>query len=405
MLRFAGFTSAPILSALAPFIILPVVSRIVGEAGWANFSTGQSVGILGMVGILFGWGVVGPVRVARAHSEHERAAILRESLRSRLILSALVVPVVAVVTWLVCSDAYRLESVAVAVAMTLGGLTPAWFCIGQGNPRGVMVFDALPKLAASLVAFPILAFSGQVLWYPALLLAFTIPAFGVHAWLTISEHSHPDHLPRPVRRVLRSLVPTAAIDATGNAYGSTAIPIATAGLSPADASAFASADRAYRIGTLAVVAIANAFQAWVLERHSGDVRLRHLAALSAHAVLGAAGGAAIALLGPWATGLVFGAQVAAQPVPSALFGVAFFCISLATPLIRNLLIPADRFRIVLVATVSAAIVGLTVMLWGAQLGSAIVIATGVASSEFTALLVLTPAAIVEFRRLPALADV
>ncbi|GAA5095687.1 hypothetical protein GCM10025760_28300 [Microbacterium yannicii] len=405
MLRFAGFTSAPILSALAPFIILPVVSRIVGEAGWANFSTGQSVGILGMVGILFGWGVVGPVRVARANSEHERAAILRESVRSRLILSAFVVPVVAVVTWLVCSDAYRLESVAVAVAMTLGGLTPAWFCIGQGNPRGVMLFDALPKLAASLVAFPILAFSGQVLWYPALLLVFTIPAFGVHAWLTISEHSHPDHLPRPVRRVLRSLVPTATIDATGNAYGSTAIPIATAGLSAADASAFASADRAYRIGTLAVVAIANAFQAWVLERHSGDVRRRHLVALSAHAVLGVVGGAAIAVLGPWVTGLVFGAQVAAQPVPSALFGIAFFCISLATPLIRNLLIPADRFRIVLIATAGAAIVGLTVMLWGAKLGSANIIATGVAASEFTALLILTPAAILEYRRLRAPADV
>ena len=73
MLRLAGFTGAPILSALAPFIILPVISRIVGPEGWANFSAGQSIGILGMVGVLFGWGVVGPVRVARATSLQERA--------------------------------------------------------------------------------------------------------------------------------------------------------------------------------------------------------------------------------------------------------------------------------------------------------------------------------------------
>lgn len=399
VLRFAGFTGAPIISALAPFIILPVVSRIVGDAGWANFSTGQSVGILGMVGVLFGWGVLGPVRVARAGSDHERAAILRESLRSRIPLSILVVPAVGVVTWLICSDAYRVESVAVAVVMAAGGLTPAWFCIGEGNPRGVMLFDAIPKLVASLIALPVIALTGQVLWYPILLAVLTLPSFAAHAWLTISAHAHPAHAPRAVLVVLRTLVPTAAIDATGNAYGSTAIPIATAGLAPADASAFASADRAYRIGTLAVVAVANAFQAWVLDRGVVDARRRHLAALVTHAFLGVLGGAAIALLGPWATGLVFGAKVAAQPVPCMLYGVAFLCISLATPLIRNILIPASRFRVVLIATVAAAVVGLGIMLMGAQLGSAAMIATGVASSEFTALVILSTASLAEFKRI------
>lgn len=396
--RFAGFTGAPIISALAPFIILPVVSRVVGDGGWANFSAGQSIGILGMVGILFGWGVLGPVRVARSGSDHEKALILRESLRSRLLLAAVVVPVVGVVTWLICSEAYRIESVAVAVAMALGGLTPAWFCIGEGNPRGVMVYDALPKLGASLVALPIIGFSGQVLWYPILLALFTLPAFSLHAWFTVREHAHPDYHPLPVGQVLRSLVPTAAIDATGNAYGSTAIPIATAGLSPADASAFASADRVYRIGTLAVVAVANAFQAWVLENGAADPHRRNLLALATHGVLGLLGGVAIAALGPWATGLVFGPQVAAQPVPSALYAVAFVCISLATPLIRNLLIPAGRFRVVLLATIAAAVIGLSVMLSGAHVGSAPVIAAGVAASELTALIVLAGPALTELRR-------
>ncbi len=59
MLRFAGFTGAPILSALAPFIILPLITRVVGAEGWANFATGQSIGILGMVVVLFGWGIAG----------------------------------------------------------------------------------------------------------------------------------------------------------------------------------------------------------------------------------------------------------------------------------------------------------------------------------------------------------
>lgn len=400
MLRLAGFTGAPILSALAPFIILPVVSRILGDQGWANFSAGQSIGILGMVAVLFGWGIVGPVRVARATSAQERAIILHESIRSRLLTSLVAVPAAIIATFLVSGPSYRLESVAVAAALTVGGLTPAWFCIGEGNPRGLMAYDAAPKLAASLVALPILAFTGQVLWYPILLLAFTVPAFAVHARRTAHSEALGDAEPRGLLSVLRTLVPTAAIDATGNAYGSTAIPIATAGLSAADASAFASADRVYRIGTLAVVAVANAFQAWVLEPGGHDIRRRHASALAAHVALGLIGGAAIALLGPWVTGLVFGADVAAQPIPSALFGVAFLCISTATPMIRNLLIPADRFRTVLAATICAAGVGLIVMILGSTAGSAVVVSLGVAASEFTALAVLTVPAVMAYRRLP-----
>lgn len=388
MLRLAGFTGAPILSALAPFIILPVVSRIVGDEGWANFATGQSIGALGMVGVLFGWGVVGPVWVARAESDQERALILHESIRSRLITAAITVPIAGLATYLVCTSAFRLESVAVAVVTTIGGFTPAWFCIGQGNPRALMIFDALPKLAASLISLPILAFTGQVLWYPVLLLAATVPAFVVHARLTAHGDLIGDLERRGIRTVLRTLVPTAAIDAAGNAYGATAVPIATAGLDPVEASSFASADRAYRIATMVVIALGNTFQAWVLDPSTTRRHRRHLVALVAHVALGLLGGAAIALLGPWATGLFFGEAVAAQPLPSALFGVAFFFLSSATPLIRNVLIPAHRYGTVFGATIAAAVVGLATMLTGSFLGSAGLIAVGVAASEATAFAVL-----------------
>ena len=398
MLRLVGFTGAPILSALAPFIILPVISRIVGDQGWANFSAGQSIGILGMVAVLFGWGILGPVRVARSTSSGERATILHESLRSRLVLAAVVIPVAGIVAAAVSGPAYRVETIAVAVAMTAGGLTPAWFCIGRGDARGLMIFDALPKLAASFVAFPIMLIWGSVLSYPILLLAFSLPMYALHAWLNAHARWREGHQTPAFARIIRALAPTAVIDATGNAYGSTSIPIATAGLNPTDASAFASADRAYRIGTLLVVAVGNALQAWVLDRSAVDPRARHRLALAAHAVLGILGGLGIALLGPWATALVFGPRVAAAALPCVLFGVAFFCISMATPLIRNLLIPEGRVRVVLASTVTAAAVGLTIMVTGSAIGSAPVIALGVAASELSALLVLAGPAIGAYRR-------
>ncbi|MFB9645814.1 polysaccharide biosynthesis protein [Microbacterium terregens] len=400
MLRLAGFTGAPILSALAPFIILPVISRIVGADGWANFSAGQSIGILGMVGVLFGWGIVGPVRVARAGSPQEQAVILHESVYSRLVTSAIAIPAAALATFLISGPSFRLESVAVAVAMTVGGFTPAWFCIGQGNPRGLMVFDALPKLAASLISLPVVGLTGQVLWYPALLVAFTVPAFAIHARVTAHGGMRGDAASRGLRTVLRTLVPTAAIDAAGNAYGSTAIPIATAGLGASEASSFASADRVYRIAIMAVIAFGNAFQAWVLEPAAPDRHRRHRLAIVSHVSLGVLGGLAIAALGPWATALLFGASVAAAPVPSALFGVAFFFLSTTTPLIRNILIPSHKYRLVFTATIAAAVVGLATMIAGSAAGSAGLVALGVAASEATAFAVLVIPAVRALRQMP-----
>jgi len=386
ILRLAGFAGAPVLSALAPFIILPVISRLVGD-GWASFSTGQSLGIFGMVLILFGWGVIGPVRVATTGSSRSRATILAESLRSRGLLAVIVVPACAAATFFISAEAYRVESAAMAAAMAVGGLTPAWYCIGEGNPRGLMVFDAAPKLVASAITLPVVVLTEQIIWYPIVLVALTVPAYAIHAVRVIRGAGIVDH-GRAVGRTLRGLVPSAAVDATGNAYGTTPVPIATLGLTASDASAFASADRAYRIGLLLVVALGNAFQGWVLDYRVVSPIARQRLAIIVHVMIGAVGGFGIATLGPVLTGIVFGADLAAQALPSLFFGLAFFFISSATPLIRNLLVPAGKLRVVLASTITAAIVGIAVMVLGSTANSPAVISAGVATAEFVALAIL-----------------
>jgi PST family polysaccharide transporter len=388
LLRLAGFSGAPLLSAIAPFIVLPVVSRVTGPSGWADFSAGQSIGLLGMVAILFGWGVIGPVRVARNPDPTTRAGILRESLMSRAVLACFVLPVVAVVTIWVTGPGLNPDALLVALAMAVGGLTPAWYCIGSSRPDLLMLYDAAPKLAASLLAMPLILATGSVTAYPILLGLFVVVGVVAHAWRTLRRHTLPPVEAGAVRQIVRTLVPIAAIDGVGNLYGSTAIPIATVGLDAAAASSFASVDRIYRVGTLAVVAFGNAFQAWVLDPSATSTRQRHLTALAAHGALGIVGGLGIAVLAPWATALVFGPDVAIGTGPSVLFGIAFLCISVSTPFIRNALVPAGRFRLVLIATILAAVVGLTVMITGASLGSQVVISAGVAAAEVTALLVL-----------------
>ncbi|MGO4660912.1 hypothetical protein AB4Z14_03535 [Terrabacter sp. 2TAF16] len=73
------------------------------------------------------------------------------------------------------------------------------------------------------------------------------------------------------------------------------------------------------------------------------------------------------LVGAW----LFGSPVAPNLNLVAGYSVAFFCVSAATPLTRNILVPAGKTRRVLGATVLSALVGAASMLaFGANLGAA-----------------------------------
>lgn len=390
--RLAGFTGGPVLAAFAPMLILPVITRAAPE-GWASFAAGQSIGLIGMIVMMFGWSIAGPVRIARAADQDERAHILAESLYTRAVAAAVVLPMAALIAAAVADPAYRFDAVAIALASAVGGFSPSWFCIGAGQPAKLTVYDVMPKLLAAALAVVLVLLTGQITWYAALLAVFCAVAYAAHARREMRGHHSGRLTVREIRVALRSQVPTAAIDTVSNSYGATPVPIASAGLPLADANPFASADRVYRLGLLAVVAFGNAFQGWVLEKDATDRAARHRLAIVCHVTLGLVGGLGIAVLGPWATGIAFGENVRATPLACLLFGLAFVCISSTTPFIRNVLVPHGRFRLVLAVTCVSAIAGLSVMISGAAADSATMIAVGVLTSEvITMTALIIPAA-------------
>lgn len=183
----------------------------------------------------------------------------------------------------------------------------------------------------------------------------------------------------------------AGLDATANAYGSTALPIASAGLTSVSLSAFASADRMYRFGLMLVEATGNAFQAWVLESEPHRVRRLNVSVVS-HAALGLVGLLGLSTLGPWASAVVFGAEVGAERPTCIMLGVAYFSISTATPFIRNILVPHQRVNYIFASTVVSAVLGLVLMVSAALQGSAVGVAAGMAISEVLIMvLVIVPA--------------
>jgi PST family polysaccharide transporter len=382
--RLTGFTVLPLLSIVTPFLLMPVVARVAGPSGWSSFVAAQAVGTVGATVVFWGWNVGGPVLVAQASSAAERAEVYAASLRTRYLLLLGVVPAVAVVSALVAQPGHRVDASAMAVATSLLGMSPSWFGIGLGEPWLLFWYDTLPRVVAAVIGSGVVWATGLVWTYPVLLAASVMVS--LVAFRRRVTPAAVGGSPFPVSRSageLRSHLGTAGINLAATAYASTPVPVVTVAFRPDVSSPFASADAAYRLGLFSVTALGNAFQSWTLEASAAGAerRSRHRTAFLSHLVLGVVGGALFAALGPWVTGFVFGADVAAPRDVCVWYGVAFLFLSVSTPPIRNLLVPAGRVRLVLGWTLGSAVVGLVLMVGAAAAGWSAGVAAGMAVSE------------------------
>lgn len=398
--RLAGFTGWPLLALITPLVVSPLMARIAGD-GWSSVVTAMSVGSFGMAAVTWGWSLVGPPRVAQAN-EADRWSIYRESIHTRLLLSVIVLPLAGVLTALLSVPELRLSAALLAVAFSAVGLLPQWYCIGIGRPTLLGLFDTLPRVVTTLIALPIVLWTRDIIAYPLLLMAGI--AFSV--WLfprrVFPQRPSPPRSLRSTWHDITSMASAAGTNLIGVAYSYAPVPIATALLAATASSHFASADQLFRYSLYAITSLGNALQGWSLEFEGVAGRRRHLWAMALNTTLGVVGGLALIFAGPWATSILFGPAVAAEPGTSLWYGVAFFFLSTSTPLLRNLLLPNGRARTVLAATAASAVVGLTAMVVAGWKASAAGIAAGMAGSECLILLVTAwPAMRLLDRRYPA----
>lgn len=400
LFRLAGFTLLPLLALVLPFLLLPVVSRVVGAAGWSSITSGQAIGIFASTIILWNWNISGPVEIARAGALPLRAALYSSSVRSRILLAVVVLPVMSVIVALVAREGFRLDAITMAWATALTSFSPAWYGIGTGQPRILAVYDTLPRFFAAVISAPVILLTGQVWTYGVLSALATLMALAAfHKRFGEAGTWFPKRPGTVFREMIIPHAGTAGINLTGSAYASTPVPIATATVPSAAATAsLASADAIYRLGLFSVVALGNTFQGWTLEREAADPRRRHIVAVSAHAVLGLAGALFLGFFGPWVSGVMFGEAVRADTLTCAFYGLSFFFLSASTPLIRNILIPAQRQNSVLMWTGISAVVGVLLMIVAGISANVPAVALGMAVSEAILFLGLLVPAV---RTLPA----
>lgn len=391
--RLLGFSALPFISAMTPLLLLPIVARLGGPEGWASVSIGQAVGAVGSVAIGYGSMIWGPPAIASSSRDDDRRAIYSNVLASKALTSSIVLPVIVLLTILMSPSRHLLEGIGMALAMALAGWSPSWYLIGLGKPGPIATFETIPKLVATGISACLLLLTGIIWFYPLCLILAMVIGLGLfHRKVlgTFWPRIRPFH--RDTLKTLRSRSNTALIEATGVAYVAAPVPVVSMRGNANEISSVASGDKIYRYGLFAVVALANAVQGWVLEPTTSRRFRRHIIAISAHAVLGLFGFTFLCIAGPWATEFLFGSAVAAQGPMMAFYGAAYFAVCASTPFVRNVLIPAGKTRIVLVATIVGAVIGLPAMIvLNATSGSAGV-ALGLAISEFLVLAITSVAA-------------
>lgn len=381
--RILAFAGVPFLALLAPFLFLPVLARLAGPDAWVAIALGQSVGGFAALAAGLGYATLAPPRIAVA-SPDERRRILATSVHARLPAWIVAATAAVVVSVILAPDSHRAEAGAMAGAMSLAALAPTWYWIGVGRALPMVWTEVVPRMAAALLATGILLLGGGAIWYPVLL-AVAMIAGPVAVYLRVAGKELGRISRTEVVAVLRTHPPAVIAETAGGAYNALAVTLVTAVAPVSQAARYISGDKVYRIGQYAVSALGNALQGWVAEalEHRELLGRRLRITVLLHLALGVMGFAAFALLGPWLTGLLFGAEVAIDESTALGFGLATLGISLGTACGRIGLVTLGARHAFMTCVLVASALGVTGLLLGGGVAGAAGAAWGLGVAELS----------------------
>lgn len=388
--RLIGFLVIPAIAAASPLIVLPFVARSAGPAGWSSAIAGESIGTFAAIAIGYGWASIGPALISVAPDDARRARLYRDSIAVRLLLASVFLPLLGVLCWFVASPGFEWLTVLMGTQGALIALSFTWYCSGVGDPRTIIIFDAVPRLIATVAAAGVIAATGIVELYPLAGILVTVGGTTVFTVRLLRRvpGRWPSH--REIPGLLRVGLPVALNDAALSGYSSVPAPLVNVTASPVEAAGFASADKMLKLGQFLPMTLANAFQAWVTEAYGPHRGRRMGLSLAVVGGFGLLGWAVLTALGPWASQLLFGAEAAAPLDVLFAMGLVFAFFSIRTAMTRLVLFPAGQAGLVMRATLTATVIGTPVMVALGLLAGPIGAAAGYALTEGLAALFLVP---------------
>jgi O-antigen/teichoic acid export membrane protein len=380
--RVAGFALIPALAMLSPLIALPFITRAAGAEGWAAIATGQALGAAAAIAIQFGWGTTGPPIIARL-SGLDRRGVYFTSAFMRAALFLLATPAALFFVNLIVPEQWVLIASLLCVATAIGGLGPSWYFVGSGDPRSLMFFETLPRLAGVLVSTVAVAVTGDVLFYAIVTLSIEL----LMVIVSISSIARPTSGIRGHARdaiaQAREQWSLAASALVSSGYTRLSVPIVAA-ISYSQAPVFASADRIQTLARSGIRPFVQAFQGWVAQAPAGEKVFKRRvliasAAVTSVALLAAAG---VATLLPFVDTLLFGPEIQISVLQSSLVAIALLAIGLSNCTSAFYLAPSRRIGPIAASTTTGSIVGVPLIWLGASLYGAEGALAAIALTEF-----------------------
>lgn len=368
--RILAFAGLPFLSLVTPFLFLPILARVAGAEAWLAIAVGQSVGAFLALVVALGYNTVGPTMVALVAAE-ERPALLRRSVLARALLFVPCAVLAVAISLVIAPEGHRIEAGTMSLAMTLTGLSSAWYMIGLGRAGLIVLYEIFPRILATAIAAAALLVWGQVIWYPLLLVAAAVVSVVWYLLSTVGMSALLEKRPGEIREVMAFNRSAMATELVGGAYNSLAVTFVSVTASTAQAASYVSGDKLYRIGQYSTSALGNALQGWVVEDDRAHFAERARRTLVLHASLGVVGFASFAFLGPWLSGILFGDSVAIDEGTALALGVATFGIAVGTALGRVILIGLGARREFLTCVIIGASIGVpAILILAANFGAA-----------------------------------
>ncbi len=357
--RLAGFTLIPVIAAVSPLLVLPFIAHNADSAGWSSALAGEVVGTFAAIFVGYGWTTIGPALIASAPSDAVRGRLYREALVVRAATSAFVLPVMALVIWLIATPGYELLAILMGAQGALIAISYQWFTIGLGRPGAIAYYDAIPRLLAAILAAVVIGAGGPLEVYPLSGIAVTVLGTSLYTARVLPRYPAPWPRWRDAPRLVRSGAPVTVTDAALGVYAAVPTPLATVMYPGAPAAGFATADKLMKLGQFIPLTLANSLQSWTSEVAGHERSKRIKRALLAHAGLGAVGAAVFIAAAPVVSEVWFDSMVTAGVV--APLGIAFALYSVRTSMSRHVLFPEGRVRLVMTATVIGTAAGVPAM--------------------------------------------
>lgn len=379
--RFLGFTLLPALAAVSPLLVLPAVSRIAGADGWASAIAGEAVGTFAAIAIAYGWTTVGPSLVSVAQDDAARGRLYREAVVVRLCTAAVALPVMIWICSVIAFPGHEALAILMGAQGALIALSFTWFSVGIGDPRAILTYDAVPRLVAAVATLPLVITYSAVELYPIAGILVTLIGTILYTRRVLSRYRSTWPSLRALPGLFRMGAPVAVNDAALGAYSAVPTPLVSVLSSGSIAAGFASADKLAKLGQFLPITLANALQNWTGEGSNQTRARRVTTALTVHSVFGVVGWAVLALLGPWASSLLFGSQAAASFAVCFALGLAFAMYSARASMTRHVLYPTGGASTVMRATVIATVIGVPAMIGAGVAAGPVAVAAGYALTE------------------------